>query len=73
MILDFGLSRSSDHLVGSRQEIRRHGQSDLLGSFQIDDQLELGRLLDRQFSGCGSFENLIDKNRGTSVEISIVR
>ncbi len=34
-----------DDLVRSRQHIRRNRQADLLGRFQVDDQLELGRLL----------------------------
>ena len=32
---------SFDHLVRSRQHIRRNRQADLLGRFQIDDQLKL--------------------------------
>ena len=32
--------------IGSGQDIGWNGHTDLLGSFQIDQQLELGRLLD---------------------------
>src|ERR1051325_10302492 len=32
--------------IGSGQDIGWNGHADLLGSFQIDQQLELGRLLD---------------------------
>ena len=36
----------SDYSIRPRQHIRRNGQTDLLRGFQIDDQLELRRLLD---------------------------
>ena len=39
---------SSDHFVRSRQHIRRNRQADLLSRFQIDDELELRRLLHGQ-------------------------
>jgi hypothetical protein len=38
-------SVSPDHLIGPRQHIRRNCQADLLRCLQIDDQLELRRLL----------------------------
>ena len=37
--------------VRPRQHIRRNRQADLLGSFQIDHQLELRRLLDGRSAG----------------------
>src|SRR5262249_9374266 len=33
-----------DHLIGDREHARRDGEAERLGSFQVDDQLELGRL-----------------------------
>jgi hypothetical protein len=38
---------SLNYSIGSRQYIRRYGQPDLLGGFQIDHQFEFRRLLDR--------------------------
>jgi len=35
-----------DHLIRSHQHVRWYRQADLLGRFQIDDQLKLFRLLD---------------------------
>jgi len=32
----------------------RHGEAEHLGGLQIDDQLEFGRLLDRQIGGLGT-------------------
>jgi hypothetical protein len=39
---------SSNDPIRSGQNIRRDRQTDLLGGFQIDDELELLRLLDWQ-------------------------
>jgi hypothetical protein len=41
-----GFLASLDHLIRPHQHIRRDREADLLGRFQIDDQLELHRLLD---------------------------
>ena len=38
---------SLDHLVGEREELVRYGQAERLCGRQIDDQIEFGRLLDR--------------------------
>src|SRR5262249_38414713 len=50
---------SPNHLVSSRQHIRRYRQADLLGCLQIDDELELGRLLHWQIGRLGTFEDFI--------------
>jgi hypothetical protein len=52
------LTRLLDHLIRSREHIRWNRQTDLLGSFQIDDQLELRRLLDGNVAwlGAGNLE-----------------
>jgi hypothetical protein len=36
-----------DHLVGEREQLVRYGQAERLCGCQIDNQIELGRLLDR--------------------------
>ena len=51
-------------LSALRQHLRRNRQADLLGGFQIDDQLELRRLLDGQIGGLGAFQNLVDEVSG---------
>src|SRR5262245_60038358 len=38
---------SLDHLISPHQHIRRNREADLLGGFEIDDELELLRLLHR--------------------------
>src|SRR6266404_867078 len=52
-------SRLSNHLIRSRQHIRRDRQTDLFGRFQIDDELELLRLLHCKIGGLGAFQDLI--------------
>jgi hypothetical protein len=40
-----------DHLIGSRQQRFRDGEAERLGGFEVDDELELGRLHNRQVGG----------------------
>ena len=49
----FGTLRLLDHLIRSRQHIRRDRETDLLRCFQVDDQLKLRGLLDRRSAGLG--------------------
>jgi hypothetical protein len=48
----FGRARGSlDHPVRSRQHIRRNRQADGFGRLEVDDKLELRRLLDWEIGG----------------------
>ena len=49
--------------IRPRQHVRRNRQADLLGGFEIDDELELRRLLDGKIGGLGAFQNLVDHRR----------
>jgi hypothetical protein len=51
--------RSLDHSIRSHQHIRRNRQADLLGGFEIDDELELLRLFHREFGAKGSGSGLV--------------
>jgi hypothetical protein len=56
-----GLTSSSlDDVIGSEQQRPRDRQAQRLGSLEVDDQLELGRLLYRKIAGSGAFEDLVD-------------
>src|SRR5499426_258850 len=54
------VARSLDHPIRSRQHVRRNRQADLFGRFEINDQLELLRLLHREIGGLGAFQNLVN-------------
>src|SRR5438552_9048892 len=46
-----------DHLVGARKQLIGHDKAKGSCSFRIDDQLEFGRLYDRQVGRLGALEN----------------
>src|SRR6516162_8395861 len=48
---------SFDYLVGEREQLVRHGNADRPGGGEVDDQIELRRLLDWQVGGLVAFEN----------------
>ena len=54
-------------LVRSRQHVRRNRQTDLLGGFEVDDEFELGGLLDRKIRGLGAFQDLVHIRGGALV------
>ena len=54
-----------DHLVGEHEEIVWHFDPKRPGGFEIDDELELRRLLHGDVAGLGPAQNLIDQLGGT--------
>src|SRR5882724_5141305 len=65
--------RLLDHLIRPRQQRRRDRQAEGLGGLEVDDQLELRRLLDGQIARLGALENLVHVGRGAPKQISKVR
>ena len=49
-----------DHLVGAGEQRRRHFQANRLRHDQVNDEVELGRLLDRDVGSLGPAQNLVD-------------
>ena len=56
--------RSLNDVVGPAQQRLRDRQAERLGCLEVDHQLELGRLLDRQFGRFCALQDFIDENRG---------
>src|SRR6266850_3568859 len=54
-----GHARSFDHLIRAEQERRRDREAQRLGGPQVDHELELRGLLDRQVGRLGAFEDLV--------------
>ena len=52
-----------DHLVGAREQRRRHVEAKRLGSFQIDCQLVPRRQLYREFTWICSTQNAVNVRR----------
>jgi hypothetical protein len=46
-----------DHLVGNRKQRRRHSKAEHPSGLEVDDQLELARLYDRQVRRPGALED----------------
>src|SRR3954471_8493495 len=60
-----------DHIVGAQEQIRRDGNLLRVRGLAVDDELELGRLLDRQGGGLGALQDLVDVARRAVVEVGI--
>ena len=55
-----------DHLVGAGD--RRHFQANRLRHDQVNDEVELGRLLDRKIGGLRPPQNLVDQVAGAPLK-----
>ena len=62
-----------NYFIRSRQYVRRYRQADLLGGLQIDDELELDRLLHWKISWLGTFQNLVHIGSGAAIQVGNAR
>src|SRR5215831_10062332 len=60
---------SFDDPIRPHQHIRRDRQADLLGRFEIDNELELHWLFDREIGRLGAFEDFVDVNSGATGQV----
>ena|SRR5947207_4305616 len=69
---EVAIVRLFDHFVGGGEQLVRDGQAERLGGLQINDQLELGRQLDRQICWFSTLQDLIDIGGGAPKQIRAV-
>src|SRR5262245_41142613 len=55
-----------DHLIRPHQHVGWNRQTDLLGRFQVDDELKLHRLLHGEVGGLPAFEDFVDISRSAT-------
>src|SRR5713101_4576080 len=65
--------RLLNHLVRSQHQRRRDREPQRLGGFRVDDQLELGGLLDGEIVRLGTLENPVHVGRKPTEDRLLVR
>jgi hypothetical protein len=71
--MDAPEGRLLDNLVGAGEQRRRHLEAKRPCGLEVDHELELGRLHDRQVGGLGAVENAADVNTHLAVGIGELR
>ena len=61
-------AQSFDHSIGTKQHGLRDCKAECLRSFQVDDKLEFGRLLDRQVARLCAIHNALDVIRSPPID-----
>src|SRR6266436_10294459 len=64
---------SFDHLVGAREQRRRHIEAERLNGFKIDDQLVLGRRLHWQVGRLLALEDAVDVAGRAAILVDRIR
>src|SRR5262249_42880330 len=63
---------SFDHLVGAGEQWQRDSDAEGLGGLEIDDQLDLGGLLDGQITRLFALENFADVNADQTIVFRLI-
>src|SRR6516162_11229492 len=66
-------SCSLDHLVGGSLQGQRNRQAQRLRGLEVDDELELGRLLDRKVGWLRTLEHTINIRGCPTIHLGIIR
>ena len=61
-----------DHLVGASEQGERHGDAERLRRLQVDNQLDLGRLIHRQVGKLFAFQDAACVDAGKAVRLGKV-
>ena len=64
---------SFDHLVGGNKQLLRDAEAEHPGALAIDDQLQLGRLQDRQVRRLGTLQDTARVHAHLTIGISHAR
>src|SRR5205814_9638079 len=64
---------SSKHLIRSREQVDWNWQTNLFCRFKVNDEFKLRRLLHRQISRFGTFQDLVYVNSRAPIEVIVVR
>src|SRR5262249_34675717 len=62
-----------DDLVGGKQKLRRNGQAERLGGFNVDHQIVLRRQLEGQIAGLLAAQDAINIGGGAAVHLNAIR
>ena len=66
------IPRLFDHLIGDLLQMHRHGKTEGLSGLEIDDELELGGLLDGKFVRLSAMQDAIGISRRAPKIIALV-
>src|SRR6266568_5224593 len=64
---------SLDHFVGAGEECLRHGEAERPGRLEVDDELELGGLLDRKVRWLHTLENSLNIGGSPTIGVEVIR
>jgi len=64
---------SSNHLIRLEKDAWGNREPERFGGFEVNDQVELGGLLDGEVGGCSAFQELAHVGGGTPLRVREAR